>query len=151
MISPTFYGDFMTHHQHFTAKKHRPRWFLAKHKGCSRWVTVKPLHKGHSRWVTVKPIHKGHSRWVTVKPIHKGHSRWVTVKHIHKGHSRWVTVKPMHKGHSRWVTVKPIHKGQSNLYIKDAQENLKMCTFWAVAFYILYRLRLYALFINENN
>jgi hypothetical protein len=29
-VSPTFYGDFMTYHRHFTAKKHRPRWFLAK-------------------------------------------------------------------------------------------------------------------------
>jgi hypothetical protein len=25
VISPTFYGDFMTYHRHFTAKKHRPR------------------------------------------------------------------------------------------------------------------------------
>ena len=24
MISPTFYGDFMTYHCHFTTKKHRP-------------------------------------------------------------------------------------------------------------------------------
>jgi hypothetical protein len=24
-VSPTFYGDFMTYHRHFTAKKHRPR------------------------------------------------------------------------------------------------------------------------------
>jgi len=30
MISPTFYGDFMTYHRHFTVKKHWPRWFLAK-------------------------------------------------------------------------------------------------------------------------
>jgi hypothetical protein len=29
-VSPTFYGDFMTYHRHFTAKKHRPWWFLAK-------------------------------------------------------------------------------------------------------------------------
>jgi hypothetical protein len=29
-VSPTFYSDFMTYHRHFTAKKHRPRWFLAK-------------------------------------------------------------------------------------------------------------------------
>ena len=25
VISPTFYGDFMTYHRHFTAKKHQPR------------------------------------------------------------------------------------------------------------------------------
>jgi len=30
MITPTFYGDFMTYHRHFAAKKHRPRWFRAK-------------------------------------------------------------------------------------------------------------------------
>jgi hypothetical protein len=29
-VSPTFYGDFMTYHRHFTTKKHRPRWFRAK-------------------------------------------------------------------------------------------------------------------------
>ena len=29
-VSPTFYGDFMTYHCHFTAKKHRPRWFCTK-------------------------------------------------------------------------------------------------------------------------
>jgi len=30
VISPTFYGDLMTYHCHFTTKKHRPRWFRAK-------------------------------------------------------------------------------------------------------------------------
>ena len=29
-VSPTFYGDFMTYHCHFNAKKHRPKWFRVK-------------------------------------------------------------------------------------------------------------------------
>jgi len=39
-ISSTFYGDFMTYHRHFTAKKHRPRWFCAKNL-CAYCIIIK--------------------------------------------------------------------------------------------------------------
>lgn len=45
-VSPTFYGDFMTYHRHFTAKKHRPWWFLATTRCacCKSKETLCKLH-----------------------------------------------------------------------------------------------------------
>jgi hypothetical protein len=40
ILNKTFYGDFMTYHWHFTAKKHRPRWFLAKTR-CACCITAR--------------------------------------------------------------------------------------------------------------